>query len=560
MKRLFFLFVGLVCVALSGTVRGQTVTVLDSFEDNVDGMEVLGGNGRSAEDITLSQHSKVDAEDVRVTHGEKALKISLGGSPAWNPDALYTFSEENSRLIKEAWATRAEARYILRWDVTFPEELNWGNNIVQLNGNWRYGQCEYGGQISRTNSIPLDLVDRDLVNEDRITLRMLHNFGVDDFQGLDLYIDHIRLVDMYSDGAVPVTTVLQGFEDQTAVDTIIPLTERYELSLKEKVGGEVAVTEGERSLEITMKERGMWKQDFTIPLGGTLMDTIARLPPGARSRYTLRLDVIFGEVGDGWTGNWQNFNIRPGGGGTSASNHSIYRVQNEAHVRTYSLTMDQLELGTDEPGIRIVSQGAWGDAGAVFHLDNLRVVDTGNAPLKISGIDVSPAGEVSVRWKSSESQAYTLEASTDLLTWQEMATGLVGQPDEMTYTSEPGAITGQRYFRVRLAGAAPPLNEGFENGLGSWRSVTRAGTGATEWEVGTPLDPPGVRTGNGVAGTDLDADYETGTHVSLISPEVNLEPFLSGPMLHFYYHLAFCDGGALRVILLEANESLLEEA
>ena len=129
----------MICLCSSLQARSQTITVLDSFEDNIDAIEVLGGGGRAAEDITPSQHTKADAEDVRVTHGEKCLKLSLGCSPAWNPDALYTFSEENSALIKDAWASRAEARYLLRWDVTFSEELNWGNNIVQLNGNWRYG-------------------------------------------------------------------------------------------------------------------------------------------------------------------------------------------------------------------------------------------------------------------------------------------------------------------------------------------------------------------------------------------------------------------------------------
>ncbi len=551
----------MICLCSSLQARSQTITVLDSFEDNIDAIEVLGGGGRAAEDITPSQHTKADAEDIRVTHGEKCLKLSLGGSPAWNPDALYTFSEENSALIKDAWASRAEARYLLRWDVTFPEELNWGNNIVQLNGNWRYGQCEYGGQHSRTMTIPIDLIDRDLLSEDRITLRILHNFGVAKFNGLEIYIDNIRLVETYTEGAFPATTVLKGFETEDEMNEIIPITERYELALHEKSEpGDVAVTEGENSLAITFAGAGAWKQDFTIPLAGTLMDSIAALPPGARQRYTLRLDVIFGEVDESWNGVWQNFNIRPGAGGTSLGNYSMSRVQDEAHVRTYSLTMDQIELGTDNPGIRLVNQAAWGDAGHTFHVDNLRIIDTGNSPLKIRDLNVTPEGDFAFTWKSSDAQAYALDASADLLEWRTLVTGIAGFPGETTYQADIGAREARQFYRVRVAGAAPPLSEDFESGLGSWRSVTKAGPGTTEWEVGAPADPPGTKNSAAVAGTDLDADYVPGTHVSLLSPEVNLETFTKGPTLSFSYYLALGDAGAFRVNVLDAAEVPIAEA
>lgn len=556
-----FPFLSLCLLACLASARGESVTVLESFEDTLDALEVLGGNRRSAEDIELSQHTRVNAEDIRVTHGEKSLKFTLTTSPAWNPDALYTFSEENSKRIKEAWASRAEGRYILRWDVAFPEGLNWGNNIVQLNGNWRYGQTEFGGQHSRTMSIPLDLVDRDLLNEDRITMRFIHNFGIADFESLELYVDHIRLVDTYTEGAVPETTVLYGFETEEELNGLIPVTERFDLSLHEKMGaGDVTVTEGEKSLEIKMNERGLWKRDLTIPLTGTLMESIVRLPPAARQRYILRLDVIFGEVGDTWTGSWQNFNIRPSSGGTSLGNYSIYRVQNDAHVRTYSITMDQIELSPDDPGITLVNQGAWDDAGATFYVDNVRIVDVGNAPLKISGFDVTPQGELAFSWKSSDAQAYALESSSDLREWEELVGGIVGLPNETAYTGRLGEVAGHRYFRVRVAGAAPPLNEDFEDGMGGWRSETKGGPGVTEWEVGAPADPPGAKGGDSVAGTDLDAPYEPGTHVRLVSPEVNLETFVDHPMLHFSYFMELGEGGAFRVNVLDSNEVPIEEA
>ena len=80
-------------------------------------------------------------------------------------------------------------------------------------------------------TIPIDLIDHDLLSEDRIPLRILHNFGVAEFNGLEIYIDNIRLVDTYTEGAVPATTVLKGFETEDEMNEIIPITERYELAL-----------------------------------------------------------------------------------------------------------------------------------------------------------------------------------------------------------------------------------------------------------------------------------------------------------------------------------------
>ena len=223
--------VTLATLAFCSLAQAQSVLLLESFEDSVDAVEVVGGGARTVDDITISQHTRTDAEDIRVTDGENSLKLELGASPAWNPDAIYTFSEVNSTLIKEGWASKAEARYVLRFDVIFPEGFNWGNNTPQLNGNWRYGQAEHGGQLSRTMSIPLDLVERPLSDEDRITMRFIHNFGVDEFTGLEMYLDNIRLVDSYVSGAVPEVTVLNGFEIEEDLSKVIPVTERFELSL-----------------------------------------------------------------------------------------------------------------------------------------------------------------------------------------------------------------------------------------------------------------------------------------------------------------------------------------
>ena len=541
--------------------QAQSVLLLDSFEDTVDAVEVVGGNARTADDITISQHTRGDADDIRVTDGEKSLKLELGASPAWNADTIYTFSEANSTLIKEAWASKAEARYVLRFDVIFPEGLNWGNNIPQLNGNWRYGQAEHGGQLSRTMSIPLDLVERPLSDDDRITLRFIHNFGVDEFNGLEMYFDNIRLVDSYASGAVPEVTLLNGFETEDDINKVIPVTERFELSLHKKSGAaDLAVSEGEGSLEIKFNEKGAWKRDFTIPFNGTIMESIAALPAGARQRYTLRLDVIYEERGENWTGAWQNFNIRPSNGGTTRGNISMSRLSDDQHVRTYSITMDQMELDPADPGISIVNQAAWGDAGATWHIDNVRVIDTGVSPLKIEGIALTEARQAAISWFSSDTQAYGVESSSDLLEWTTVSSGIVGQAGSTSFVDPSKALLPSRYYRVVVSGAAPPLREDFENGLGSWRAITKAGPGTTQWEIGEASNGPAEATsGVAVAGTDLDADYAAGSHISLLSPEVNLETFLKNPVLSFSYFLELGDAGAARINVLDTTETLLEE-
>ena len=76
-SRLALLMVTLSSCAL---VHAQSVLLLESFEDSVDAVEVVGGNARTVDDITISQHTKMGADDIRVTDGEKSFKLELGAS------------------------------------------------------------------------------------------------------------------------------------------------------------------------------------------------------------------------------------------------------------------------------------------------------------------------------------------------------------------------------------------------------------------------------------------------------------------------------------------------
>ena len=117
-------------------LQSQTVTILESFEDGIDLVTLTGDRAE------FSSHTKTGADDLGVTDGEKALKITLTDNYGFGADGDIVLSEEASNLVKQAWASRAEARYIIRVDVLFPESgHNWGNIQFRVNG-WDYAQLE----------------------------------------------------------------------------------------------------------------------------------------------------------------------------------------------------------------------------------------------------------------------------------------------------------------------------------------------------------------------------------------------------------------------------------
>ena len=546
--------------------QAQTVTILESFEDSVDSVATLGN--RTDDEFKIAQYTKDGADDTKVTDGDKALKLSLIGNYGWGADAELTFSDEASALLKQAWASKAEGRYLLRYDVEFPSEgVNWGNFMAHLSG-WDYAQLEAGGGTNRSMSQPLDLVTADLTADGPVTMQIVDQYGIaDGTESIDVYVDNFRLIDTYVSGAVTEVTVLNGFESQADVDVIVPVSDRYTVALHEKTGADdLSVTEGNSSLEITFTAGGSWIEDFKIPFKGTIMESIARIPQEDRGRYTFRMDVIFSALEDGdWGGNWQNFIIRGAGG--EAMNFAMHRSGGDQHVRTYSLPLDQAILTPSDPenpddvnpGFSFVNQGAWGDGGMTLHYDNFRIIDTGKAPLEIGNLALNTdGGGVDISWASSLAQAYGISVSDNLTEWTELATGLLGDQagDATTYTVAAEDLTGQKFYRVFVSGAAPPLNEGFESGASGW-TVSNGPNheGGVTWEAGEPTNGPGAaKTGRSVAGTDLDVDYTNGTWVIYSSPEVSLGPVLK-PVLTFSYFLEVGEGSAARVNIFGADGS-----
>ncbi len=551
-------------IALTG-LQAQTETLLESFEDNIDNVTVVGGNNRGDEDIAFSQYTKSGDDDLAVTDGEKALMITITGNLAWNRDADITLSDEASALVKQAWAKGEEARYVIRYDVQFNNEgVGWGNFITWVNGK-PYGQLELGSGLNNSFSLPLDVMNTDLSQEGPVILNIVGQYDANgEATSKDVIVDNIRLVDNYAPGAIPETTILNSFETEEDVNKLVPVSDRYTASLYKKTGpDDIAVTEGEGSLQVEFTSGGSWTRDFTIPFTGTIMETVARVAKEDRWRYTIRLDYIFADTSEGWNGNWQNVSIRAASG--AAQPLTMFREIDERHVRTLSLPLDQLDLEPGDPGdpdridpgISIINQGAWGDGGMTLHIDNIRLIDTGKAPLKIGDLVVNEAGDgVDISWASSPSQAYGISVSDNLTDWTDLVTDVLGAPgEETTYTDPVADFAGQQFYRVFVSGSAPPLNEGFENGVpDGWTTKFGANhTGDVVWEFGAPSNgPDAAKTGTGVAGTDLDNNYTPGTWVILESPLAASNTLLE-PKLTFSYFLDVGEGSAARVRILDQD-------
>ncbi|MEM7383406.1 MAG: hypothetical protein AAF514_00550 [Verrucomicrobiota bacterium] len=548
-------------VALTTAALAQTVTVLESFEDNIDG--AVATNERA----TFSSYTKEGAADTKVTHGEKALKVNIKDDLGWGNDGTITLSAEASTLVKDAWATRQEARYILAYDIEFPSEgINWGNFIGRIN-DWDYAQLEAGGAVNRTMTFPLDLVTTDLSAVESITITVIDQYGpADGTTELDVFVDNIRLIDTYAPGAVPVITLLNGFETEDDLAKLINVDgeERYTSSLHKKAGADdIAVTEGESSLKVEFDRTGQWVRDFTIPFKGTIMDTIAALPQEGRSRYTLRMDVIFGVTAAGW----QNFIPREAGG--AALNFAMHRSGGDQHVRTLSLPLDTVALTPGDPanpddpnpGLSFVNQGGWQEADFVMHYDNIRVIDTGNVPLAIQDLAFGDDGNLSISWQSSASQAYAIDMSTDLQAWTEMQGGVEGDGESTTFSLGEGPFTGKEFFRIRVDGFAAPLKEDFENGIGEWTVGRKEINSADiDWEVGEVTSGPGAaNSGTMAAGTNLAGNATSVSHVFLRSPLVDLTQAASPPTMSFSQYIEAEGVYAARIVILNSAGVVLEE-
>jgi hypothetical protein len=547
-------------VALSA----QEVTVLESFEDNIDAASLMDWGGRTALDpvgVVLAHHTKTGEEDLFVSHGEKSLKVTLSGAEFWSADFQVTLSEEASTLVREAAATGDVAQYVLRWDYVFPPEgtTAWMNSAIQgFGGN--YDQLE-SNSSRRTMSIALDLLPDPLPEEGPLVLMFAQNFDAtaDPFTSLDVYMDNIRLVNTYAPGATPKSYILQSFEDPNdPIGGVVNFTgwgggtrttyEQYTATGED----DIRVSHGEHSLQVNYAGTGTWGSDFLVPFSDSMLAEILKLdmpveerPTAAElARYTLRWDVIYPDqaaAGD-WSATWVNTTYHTQQDGFPWAQNGGSNVR-----RTYSITLDQVAWADwgdyPVPSMFMIANGAWGPSGTVFWYDNFHLIDTGEVggtvpPPEITGHDYAD-GQMTITWGSVAGGTYAVERKSELSGgWTPIAENLTATATTASYT-DASAPAGQAFYRV--VGFSPPalFETSFEpdEDLSGWTEVITLGE--TQWEVGAPTTGPGsARTGVNVLATKLAGNYDPSQEVAYRSPAIDLTGIESA-VLQFYHYYEF---------------------
>ena len=576
---------GALCVLSVAALCAQEVTILESFEDNLDAVSLMDWGGRPGLDpvgVTLFQHTKTGDDDLFVSHGQKALRVTLSGSEWWSADFQVTLSDEASTLVHEAVATGDVAQYVLRWDYVFPPEgtTAWMNSQIQGYGNdqlvWENGR--------RTMSLPLDALPAALP-EGQIVLQFAQNFDAtaDPFVSLDLYVDNIRLVNTYAPNATPRVYVLQSFEDPSnPTGGVTNFTgwgggarttyEQYTATGED----DIRVTHGTHALQVNYAGAGTWGSDFLVPFTETILAEVLKLDlpveerptPAELARYTLRWDVTYPERADDWTEDWMNTGYH-----TQQYLMPWYQTGAFNTRRTFSITLDQLEWADwadPTPSFMAIFDGRWGPSGTSLWFDNFVLIDTGEVSGAVSrpvitGHDFAD-GQMTLTWQSIAGGTYAVERKSRLGDpWAAIAEGLIATTTTTSYTD--GAAPDEQAF-YRVAGYAPAalFETGFEPGedLSGWAEVITLG--ATQWEVGVPTTGPGsAHAGVNVLATKLASDYGISQVVGYRSPIIDLTG-RDAATLQFYHYYEFepldqggeaFDWGEVNVLDATSGQNLL---
>ena len=94
--------------------------------------------------------------------------------------------------------------------------------------------------------------------------------------------------------------------------------------------------------------------------------------------------------------------------------------------------------GGDESSVRAISRGfgacVLGDGTRLFAVSDVAACPTVSLPIDIVNVSVDMAtGSVAISWESSRSRSYTLERSTDLISW-DVLVSVSGTGDIFSFT------------------------------------------------------------------------------------------------------------------------------
>jgi len=509
----------------------QREILLEGFEDNIDNVIPATDNGSrgSNGNVKLTNFQRTDAEEVWVTQGNRALQIEfLNDQKWWAVDFLIYLDPDATAELQEAWnvdpelGLKPEARYVLKYDVTFPEAgvVSWMNQTV--NNHWEASRelnTPHNNDAPVTAEIPLDLIEGDLVVNDDGTaaFRFIHNADWQNGNVPKFYIDNIRLVDQWATDKPPTTVVIESFENNIEAVTLQGervTVEHYKVTDID----DLKVTHGSKSLKVILAQPEGYHTDWHLNLADSeTLKELLQLSLEERWRYILRFDMVFQErPPEGWGGgNWGykfSTSFSPADTARTPSDHS-----------TYSVNLGLANLDPDSPRITFYGNGGYSGE-VVAYFDNFRILDTKQAPdIVIHSSRINEEG-YSFDWNSTVGSIYQVDRKAKLdSTWKVIAENFpdAGALSEETSFTDAD-ILRTAFYRVSETQSPPLFFDDFESGAPGW-STSDLGKSGTEWKLGKPTNGPGeAHSSTRAYGTGLAKNYDDDTDVYLVSPVVDL--------------------------------------
>ncbi|MGY8660487.1 MAG: hypothetical protein ACKVKH_17870 [Verrucomicrobiales bacterium] len=442
-------------LATTGIAGAETVTLLESFEKNVENVSHFAAEG----DRRITAFAQSESNDYdQITDGEKALKVSFEAVSGWKQDFSVLLSPESTAIlegvVEELEESSELGRYYLLYDITWDKlesDVGWSNNPLNFGGHGTGIQIEWGGgnqAVTMTYDLGAGLPEGFLLalegdNGDQTFVRFI--FNGNSTLPMDVYIDNIRLLDTKPEGGVTEVTMLDSFEEN--LDALLPTGSRVieDSTVNED---ELYVTEGEKSAKFVLQdEPGGYQQDFTIDLAlYSELEKILQLPQKERLQYSLAWDWIV-EAGDS-TVNWFQETLNPVGPGMGMTES----WGGDGNVRTRVINLGMVEWDF-LPIITVFhnSSQPWGTP-VNLYLDNLRLINTGAANVQesfeIFSVERNAGGTVTLSWSSVEGARYAIDSSIDLKTWEELDDDIDSEGDTTSFTT-PASEAEKTFYRVK---------------------------------------------------------------------------------------------------------------
>ena len=527
------------CLSLSINIYAYDREILlEGFEDNIDNVIPATNEGsRGANgNVKLTHFERTDAEEPWVTQGERALQIEfINDQKWWSVDFMIHLDPNATTELQEAWnadpesGLKPEARYVLKYDVTFPENgvVSWMNQTVDNHGEAsREFNTPHNNNAPVVAEIPLDLIEGNLVVNDDGTssFRFIHNADWANGNVPKFFIDNIRLVDQWDTDKPPTTVVIESFEGN--IQSVITKSDR--VTVEQYTVSDIDdsnATHGSKSLKVILDQPEGYRADLDLDLSRSeLLKELLRLPAEERMRYIFRFDILFQErPADGWGGgNWGykfSTTFSPADTARTPNNHATYSV----NLGLIEPDRAHHHLDPDSPRITFYGNGGYSGK-VVAYFDNFRILDTKQAPDIVIRSSRTNNSGFSFDWNSTVGSNYRVDRRANLNSaWNVIAenypdSGALSEKISFTDTD----LIGTAFYRVAETPTPPLFVEDFESGAPGW-STSDLGESGTEWELGKPISgPENAHSSNHAYGTDLKNDYEDDTDIYLISPVIDL--------------------------------------